>query len=74
MLISSIYELCQIFAAFMNLEVMLIFIFIRAIRHLSILKVSGFFFLHLRPWPLKLQELLFASFKLFLMQVAETRR
>lgn len=62
MLISGIFELCQIFAAFMNLGIMLIFI--RAVTQLSILKISGFFFL-LRLQPLKLQALLFASFKLF---------
>lgn len=52
------------FAAFMNLEIMLIFRCIRAVTHLSVLKVSGFFFL-LRLQPLKLQALLFTSFKLF---------
>ena len=73
MLISSIFELCQIFAAFMNLEIMIIFRFIRAVTHLSVLKVSGFFFL-LRLQTLKLQLCFLPVLNFFLMQVAETRR
>ena len=47
----------------MNLEIMLIFRFIRAVTHLSVLKVSGFF--SSKTPDFETAALLFTSFKLF---------